>query len=252
MEQKLGRVPAFVILLASSAAAFFLRLNQLAAGMDETGRMVAGAGKGFFTWFCVAMAAVFAVYSFFLHPRKKYHATAAEDNLTFCLTLAAAAAMVVGRVATVFAMEQITDVLLATGGVVTAICWVVVGLDRVRDRKVPAALFMAPALIYAVELICEFRFWSRDPQILDYCFELLALISVMCATFHLGGFCFDKGKRRMSVFFAFCGVFFSAASMADGGFGDIMVHAAAILWLLANLIPLLRPARKRSREEEEA
>ena len=84
-------------------------------------------------------------------------------------------------------------------------------------------------------------------MILDYCFDLLVLICIMCATFHLGGFCFDKGRRRATVFFCFCGIFFSAAALADG---DRAIHAAAILWLLTNLHPLLRPVRKRQSEDE--
>lgn len=250
MEQKLGRGPAVLFSIMTAIAAYFLRLNQLENAYDETGYIVAGAEKGGFAWFCLAVLALFAAYSFFLRPRKKYPAIAVRGPVPLTLTLAAAAAMTVGCVAMAMELEQMSDLLLAAGGIVTAICWVVVGLDRYRGRQIPAALLMVPALYYAVELICNFRYWSRDPQILDYCYDLLALISVMCATYHLGGFCFDKGGRRICTFFCFSGIFFSAAALADGGLRSIALNGASILWLLVNLSALLRPARKRRTQDE--
>ena len=251
MEQKLGRTPAILATILTAAVACVLRGNQLLTAYDETGRVIVGAEKGPLTWLSVAVVIVSAVYSFYLRPRKKYHAIADRSPALLGLTLLAAAAMVLASVTMALELEQMCDLLLATGGLVAAICWVVVGLDRVRGRKSPAALFMVPALFYAVELSCNFRNWSLDPQILDYCFELLALICVMCATFHLGGFCFDKGGRRITVFFCFCGIFFSAASLGEGTLRSVSTSSSAILWLFSNLCPQLRPSRKRQDETGE-
>ena len=205
---------------------------------------MAGLGTGPLTWLCVLMVLVFGLYSFFLIPQKKYAVVASDSMGTFVLTTAAAAGAIVGYVVLALNLEIISDLLIATGGVVMGICWFVVGLDRVRGRKVPAALFMVPALLCAVELICEFRYWSRDPMILEYCFQLLAMICLMCATYHFGGFSFDRGSRRRTVFFCMCGILFCAASLADGSASAKIRSASAILWLLSNLLPLLRRGKK--------
>ncbi len=249
MEQILGRIPAILIALFSAVAAFVLRTSQLAAAYDESGRMIVGLGDGPLTLLCLLMLAVFAVYSFFLRPRKKYQTLASASVALFAMTTVASVAMLVGCVLLALNLAQMSDLLIATGGVVAAICWFVSGLDRVRGRKTPAALFMTPALFYAVDLICEFRYWSRDPMILEYCFDLLAMICVMCATYHLGGFCFDRGSRRRTAFFSLCGIFFCAAAMADGSVSSRIRMAAAALWLFANLLPLLRRVKKQKNEE---
>ena len=36
-----------------------------------------------------------------------------------------------------------------------------------------------------VKLILDFKRWSVDPAVLDYCFALFAAIAAMCAVFHL-------------------------------------------------------------------
>lgn len=240
MEQILGRAPVILISLASAVAAWFLRNQQLASGE---------AGLGLFGWICIGAVVLFAVYSAFLRPRKVYGAIETRSKAVMGITMASAVLMLLGSVGTMLALNRMSDVLVATGSGVIAICWGIVALDRVRGRRVPAGLFMITALLFAMELICEFRFWSQDPQFLDYCFDLLALICVMCATFHFGGFCFEQGRRKMSVFFCLCGVFFSAAALAGSDLSDIGRNGASILWLFANLLPLLRPV-KPGREDD--
>lgn len=249
MEQKLGRVPVMIVTILAAAAAWLLRLKQLESLYDETGYVVAGAGKGPLTWLCLAALVVFAVLAWLLRPRRKHTALADRSVPVLALTLAAALGMVLGCVAMIRQLENEYDLLLAAGGLITAICWAVVALDRFRGRELPALLFMIPTLFYAVRLILDFRNWSQDPMILDYCFDLLALICIMCATFHLGGFSFDKGKRRLTVFFCCCGIVFGAAAIAGGRIRELAMTGGAMLWLASNLWVLLRPARKRQEGE---
>ena len=243
MERKLGRVPVMIVLILAAVAAYFLRLEQLRA-------MSVFVRTNGLTWLCAAMVLLFAAYAWLLRPRKKYKALSDRSPLVLAVTLAATAGMLLGCVAMIRDLEHDYDLLLAAGGAVTAICWAVVALDRFRGRKLPAPLFMIPALFYAVRLILDFRNWSRDPMILDYCFDLLALICIMCATFHLGGFCFDKGKRRLTVFYCCCGILFGAAAIAGGRMREVAMTGGAMLWLAANLWTLLRPVRKRQEAEE--
>ena len=54
---------------------------------------------------------------------------------------------------------------------------------------------------------------------------------------------------RMTAFFCLCGVFFSAAALAGSGLNGIGRNGASVLWLFANLLPLLRPVKK-ARDED--
>ena len=251
MEQKLGRAPVVILTIGAAAAGYFLRLRQLQTAYDASGRVIAGAGKGFLTWFSLALVVVFLLYAYTLRPREKYAVLSGRGPVLLVLTAAASVLMILGCVRMVLELEQRMDLLLAAGGVASALCWLAAGLERFRGRKIPALLLMLPSLFLAVKLICDFRDWSRDPQILDYCFDLLALICAMCATFHLGGFCFDKGRRRTTVFFCMAGVYFGAVALAGGSLRELAFTGGVTLWLLANLLPLLRPVKKRRGRAEE-
>ena len=233
MEKKIGRLPVTLITVLAAAVALILRHMQLRTALDEMGNIMVGAGKGPLTWVCVAFVLLALVYSFLLKPGKTMEQ--GGEPLVMVLTLCAAFLMALGSAAVWH-----TARVIAFGGLVTAVCWVIIALKRHQKELPSAVLFMLPALFYAIDLIVEFRDWSRDPVILDYCFELFARIAVMCATFHLGGFSLEKGRRKMTVFFCLCGVVFSATAMAGAGLSGALTAAAAALWLLANVWIALR------------
>lgn len=249
MEQKLGRTPAMLLAVLSAAAAYGLRLRQLHTIYDETGRVMSGAGSGFFTAFAIVMVLLFAVYSWLLRSRKKSAALAGRSLTAMVCGCGAALAMVLGSAAMLLSPEQTADRVLAVGGFVTAACWLWTAMCRYRGQKPSVWLFLVPVLFFALRLVIHFRSWSRDPAILDYCYALFAHISVTCALLHMGSFSFDKGGRRITVFFCFCGIFFGAASLAGARLRELCVTGGAMLWLLTNLWLLLRPARKRPPRE---
>lgn len=252
MEQKFGRTPAMLLTVLSAAAAFGLRLRQLHTVYDETGHIISGAGWSFFTVFTIVMVLLYAVYAWFLRPRKKYAALTGRGLPALAGGCAAALGMVLGSAAMLLSPEQGTDRILAVGGFVTAACWLWTAMVRYRGGKPTVWLFLVPVLFFAMRLVINFRSWSRDPAILDYCYALFAHISITCALLHMGSFCFDKGGRRITVFFCLCGVFFGAASLAGARPREICITGGVILWLLTGLWLLLRPGKKRPFEESKS
>jgi len=234
MEKKFGRVPALLVTVAAALAAYLLRRHQLLQQLDRTGKIMAEAGKGPLTWVCVGFAVAAAVYCFFL---QKSDRMTAGDPISTVLTLTAAFLMALGNAA-----NWASHTAVALGGIVTAVCWVVVALQRQQNMRPSAAAFMIPALFYALQVVVEFRDWSRDPLILDYCFALFALLFAMCASFHLGGFSFGRGSRRLTAFYCLCGIVFSAAALMGVSLPNTLVTAAGGLWLLANAWLLLGEA----------
>ena len=149
-------------------------------------------------------------------------------------------------------MTHKTDVLIVLGGVLTAACWAATAASRYQGKAANPAFFLIPTVFYVVDLVLRFRLWTRDPVILDYCYDLGAMICMMCALLHLGSYCFDKGARRLTTFFSLCGIFFSTAALAGAPFREAAGYMAGILWLLVNLWLLLRPASTRNKAEETA
>ncbi len=77
-------------------------------------------------------------------------------------------------------------------------------------------LLQVPALLYlVVRLITDYRSWSQDPAVLDFCFLLLASICTMLSLFHLASFSLDQGKRRITVFWSATAALFSGVVLAD-------------------------------------
>ena len=245
MKRKFSRVNMMVAAVALAVASFFLRLGQVAAAFDENG-MVTGKGVVFFSLFSVAVTALFALYSYTLKKRKSYRAIAGQDLPVLAVSVGATMLMIGASAALLLRPTQAADRVVAIGGMMTGVCWGATAAGRYLGKKVHLSLFMIPAVYYVVVLVLRFRFWTRDPIIIDYCYDLFALISLMCASFHLGGFCMDEGHRRLTTFFNLCSVFFSAAALVQANKADALSYVAAILWMMSNLWLLLRPSREKA------
>ncbi len=252
MERKLGRVPAMILAFLAALAAYGLRLHQIHTIYDEAGRIVAGAGKGFFTWFTLVMVLIFGVAAWLTRPRKKSAALADRSIGILLLDCAAALAVLLGSAAMLLKPEEPVDRVLAVGGLLTALCWAALAMLRYKGKKPQVAWYLLPLAFLIVKLVLRFRVWSRDPAILDYCYDLFALITATLAVCYEGTFCLDKGRRRLAMFFTLCGLFFGAASLANASGRELCVTGGICLWLTASLWRLLRPGKKRPKEEQKA
>lgn len=244
MEQKISRTSAIAATAVLAVAAFFLRAGQMAAAFDAEG-IRTGKGVVFFSCVTVAVLVLFGLYSRSLKGRKKYTAINDRSLPVMAAGCLAGLLMFISGSLLLLRPGQQGEQIVALGSMLTGLCWTATAMLRYRGKKIHVMLFLVPAAFYVVALVFRFRFWTRDPVILDYCYDLGALICVMCAVFHLGGFSFDKGERRRTVFFTMSGVFFCAAALAGASAAQALGYVAAIVWLMANLWLLLRPARQK-------
>lgn len=181
-----------------------------------------------------------------LKPRPGYApnnrpSTAMLAELLAALLLLAAAVV---QLITSHSLFRWPACIAAVGG---ALCLGGFTLRSLR-RTVPSPyLYMGLTVSLICKLIPEFRAWSIDPHLSDYCFRLFAMIAVMCTSFHLGGFALEKGKRRTTVFFCIAGIFFCAVSLADGGWAGMLSYLAYLLFLCAVLWSVMAPSRRRRR-----
>ena len=244
MEQKISRTSAVAATAILAVAAFSLRTGQMAAAFNAEG-IRTGKGVVFFSCVTIAVLVLFGLYSRSLKGRKKCAAMTDRSLPVMAAGCLAALLMVISGAMLLLRPGQQGEQVVALGSVLTGLCWAAVAMCRYQGKKAHAALFLVPTVFYVVALVFRFRFWTRDPVILDYCYDLAALICVMCAVFHLGSFSFDKGERRRAVFFAMSGVFFCAAALAGASAAQALGYVAAIVWLMDNLWLLLRPVRQK-------
>lgn len=180
------------------------------------------------------------------------------------LQLLAAAGLIVGNlllwlgdsepIAAVYVQSpEVTRVLsamLPPLGVVSGLCIGAFALACKAGRRPTPLLYMVASVYLIVRLILCFQSWNTDPSIWNYCFQLLAAISCMLATFQLAGFSFGKGRRRVSLYWCLCAVVFCSINVPDtilrSGADDIIVNFSLLLSLSVSSVQLLFARRKRS------
>ena len=134
-----------------------------------------------------------------------------------------------------FAAEGLTAILSAA-----ALVWA--GRCRWQGKQPSMLLHGAVCLWLMVRLICVYRSWSSDPQLEDYCFQLLAIVCCMLAAYHRASFDANDGHRNQYAFFSLAGLYFCCLSMA--GPDSILPYVSLGIWLATDLCDLTPMPRK--------
>lgn len=111
----------------------------------------------------------------------------------------------------------------------------------------PILSYAAVCLWLMLRLIGLYRTWSADPQLEDYCFQLLGVVCCMLASYHRAAFSADDGHRPEYVFFSLSSVYFCCLSLA--GPDSILLYLSLGAWLytdLCNLTPMPKNYRSDS------
>lgn len=233
MRAKTNRTLILCLLLATGAVGFFLRRWQLSTAFDEAGLVRSGSPS---IWvlsvFALVVTVLAALAAARLDKRSAYRGCFSSGAPEMTVTVLSAALVLAGCVLAMVNGQRTAPVTVL--GVAAALAMGAVGLLRGRGTMPVAAVHLIPCVYLIVTLIVDFRRWSVDPTVLDYCFDLFAAIGTVCATVNLMGFCFDKGRRRETVFWCLAGSFFSMVSQGDMGVVRWLTTGGLTLWLLVN------------------
>ena len=127
---------------------------------------------------------------------------------------------------------------------------------RSHGKATYPPLELVPDIYLVVKLILNFKGWSTDPIILDYCIMLFALIFVVLGFYYSTGFLFDLGKPRLTLLFTLCACLFSAVAIVDGildgSFATILEYLGFIAWLLPVVCAVSVPSAPDSPKTENA
>ena len=228
-EQKFGPIPVLLLTLTGGLAGFVLRLMMLTVGYDAQGVQIPGSWPMVSLWVLSGVVLVgLALLCFGMGAR-----SGLEENFQ-ASPVAGTCAIVAGLAFLVHSLVQLLNnpdlfsmVVYALGlGGGSALAYN--GYLRLSG-KVSGPAGMLVSLYLAALLICRFRGWSADPLLGDYCFQLLAVIASMVASYQLAGFPLGKGRRRASIFWSMTAVFFSCISLADPDWTGRLFFAALVL-----------------------
>jgi len=258
MTKKPERLPILMVLLALSAAGYVLRARQLRVGFDAAG-VPTGQGLVLLVILCVLAVLLAAFAALGVQKRPAFAENYTDHRIPAVLLVLAAGLLAGGcvfeimdRQLGVTSLELLLSRITGALGIVSGLCFVAMSAIRHQGKKPAAAAWLIPVVYYILQTVFSFKTWSTDPVIVDYCFKLFALITVMLSAFHAAGFVFDAGSRRSCLFFCLCGVFFSCVTLADGGMPHMMRTAGAALFMLATAFDLLGEKEAEKKESEGA
>ncbi len=137
--------------------------------------------------------------------------------------------------------------LLVPLGLICAVCVAAFAVFCLLGKRPPAPLYMLASLYLVIRLIVCFQAWNTDPSVHDYAFQLFAAICCMIAAFQFAGFCFERGKRRLTLFWSLSATVFCAMTFADhlsgGTNADLIVNLSLLILMMTFSAQLLFPNR---------
>lgn len=259
MKRSTASVLVLLTTLFGAIALTLLRYYQLSNCMDENGLLIPGSRV---VWGFVALGVVLIAALVLLIVRLD-KSTGTEFSMHSAIgwnllsALAGAALMAVCAYYSV--KTPISDkihLILYTVGVAMGALLIISDALRIWGRRSNLFLLLLPTLFFAAKLIFDFKQWSTDPIVIDFCFKLIASICVMLACFNLSGFPLDLGKKRATVFLCMLAFVFCAMTAADFllqrncQFRELAFYAAAGLWCLTNGLMLLFPSGYAKQEQQ--
>ena len=280
--KRLGSTRAAALLGITGGAAVLaaiLRWVQLSNDIKSNGAVLQGrylylviaalsVGEPSTDSFCaVAVLAALAVLIRPLRRQTRWEEIFSGGKLPNVLHIASAVCFVIGGVMLYYAslpktedealaltqLQKTMNLLIPLLGVACAVTLVAFARKCLRHEKPSPLLYMIVSVYLIVRLIVNFQKWSTDPSLNDFVYHLFAAISCMLAAFQLAGFSFGKGKRRITLFWSLCAVYFSAISVIDclcGRANDVGIQVALLLTMAASSLQLLcNPAQNEPEEK---
>lgn len=174
-----------------------------------------------------------------LKPRSVYVDSFSSDNGWLILSLLASLGLLLGNGLLIFQGTSGMNTVIAYLGVVAGGSMAVVAIGRKQGTVTSLWIHAAVTIYLVVKLIFDFRNWSIDPSLMDYCFSLFAAIGAMLANTYIGHFVFNKGRRKPAVFWCLVATVFNLCAVADGTLSTRLMLIGLALWSVSNCGQLL-------------
>lgn len=202
------------ITLTAGVLGFILRAWLLTSGVDSKGLLRANHPANALLF--ILTAAVLAV----LFVCMRHLTGTLPYKKIFKRSVPAAAGCAVaalGIAITVFSelsrQHDRVTVIACVLGVLAAASLVILAVCRLRSVR-PSLLLHGCVTVYLmIHLVSQYRIWSAEPELQEYCFQLLASVFLMLSTYHRATLDAHSGSRRQFVFFNYGALFFSCLAV---------------------------------------
>lgn len=232
IDLKYNQLPLFTLLCGIFGA--LLRLWHYATGIDESGLLVPVHFAGILlALVCVATIGTILWFCHSFSGQEKYSAQFPASSWGSIGAFTAAAGLLLTSLAELVRREAVFSTLTGLFGIAATAALLFTGLCRLKGLRPHWGFHSAVCLYFVVRLIGRYQVWSSDPQLNDYCFQLLATVCAMLFSYHRAALDAKAGRRRRLVILGLLGGFFSCLSVTASD--APLLYVGLAVWMLTNL-----------------
>lgn len=222
------------LILGAGGLGLALRVILYATGIDGRGLLVADHWSHIAVW----VLTFAAVGGAFLLTRPidgpTDHAAAYPVSLSAALGAFAAMVGIGFTVGLEFAeFSNRLNLIVWILGLGSVIAMGRIGICRLTGKQPNVLLHAVVCLYFALRMVSQYRLWSSDPQLQDYCFYLLAYVALMLSAYHHAAFDADMGRHRSLWFFSLMAVYLCCLSLKSSM--DTLPLLGCGMWAFTNL-----------------
>lgn len=221
--------PLRYIVLSASLLGMTLRSLLYATAIDHKGLMVAGHWA---TWsilvLCGLVLATLVFMTRNIQAPDGYSDAFPASILQSVGSLAAALAIANHALGRYPLAADSLDLAAAVSGMVAGIGLLFVAVCQLLGKKPSFLCHSAVSIFFALQLISHYRHWSANPQLMDYCFYLAALIGLMFTAYFLAGFEARMARPRALLISSLAAVYFCCLALPESG--NVPMLIACALW----------------------
>ena len=254
-----------VTAIVGGAIGFFLRRQELLTAFEpDTGLPIEGMPV---TWALIALSAAVAVVLLLLclGVGKSFEggydqAFRARDAAPYMMGMtagafltAAAGVLLLLKLPRLYAEASLETggfpmfslvpmVLLAVLCLCSAWSMLMLGKNNYRgeEKGKYSAWLLIPAYTCCMWLIVSYQEHSGDPIILDYVYQLFAVIAAVLGCYFLSGFGFGRGRPAAAAFFSAEAMYFALVTLADAHEpAFLLLYAGCFFYFAASSVALL-------------
>lgn len=219
--------------LSAGLLGILLRVVLFTTGIDENGLLVSGhwARSGLLALSVLVCLVLAPGCAFGAVPGK--HPGRSRSLVAGAGCFLCAAGFLMSALADRRHISGGVDALSVVFGFVCAGALVFIGIHRCIGRIPHFSAHTLVSLGFATRMVCQYRFWSSDPQLSDYCFYMLSHVALMLTSYHWAANDAGLDGFRKLRFFGLLSVYFCMVSVYGSKSGLFMALCA--IWVLTNL-----------------
>lgn len=231
--------------LGAGGLGLVLRIALYTTGTDEKGLLISGHWAHSALW--LLTFAVFVLLALFcrkLQGPEEYRDCYPASSAAGIGGLLAAAVILITTIGEIGTLAGALGTVSTVLGFSAAVSLVLLAVCRMTGAK-PLFLFHGVVCIYfALRMVCQYRYWSSDPQLQDYFFYLTAYVALMLTAYQQAAFDAGMGQHRRLWFLSLAAVYLCCLSLK--GTRDTLLLLCAGIWAFTNLTSLTaKPRRQR-------